>query len=114
MTTEETKTVVGNHTRALARGNMEAVLADYTEESVIYWEQGPSRGLEEIEKFAQHFLDSIPEGFWKNASTIKASFDGEIGYTLWASTAGVPLGTDTYVVRDGKIMVQTFAMYVAD
>lgn len=112
MSTDETKAVVGHHTRALAKRDMAAVLEDYTEESVVYWEQGPSEGLAEIEQFAQHFMDSIPEGFWPNARTIKASFEGEIGYTLWASTAGVPLGTDTYVVRDGKIAVQTFAMYV--
>ncbi|MFZ0548604.1 MAG: nuclear transport factor 2 family protein, partial [Candidatus Promineifilaceae bacterium] len=92
-------------------GNMEAVLSDYTENSVVYWAGGASRGLAEIEKFAQTFLDSLPEGFWKNAKTLRAEFDGEIGYTLWEST-GVPIGTDTYIVRDGKIAVQTFAMYV--
>lgn len=114
MSTEETKAVVGHHTRALAKKDMAAVLEDYSEESVVYWAEGPSKGLAEIEVFAQHFMESIPEGFWKNAQTIMASFDGEIGYTLWASAAGVPLGTDTYIVRDGKIMVQTFAMHVAD
>jgi hypothetical protein len=112
MSTEETKAVVGHHTRALAKGDIEGLLSDYTEESVIYWAEGASRGLAEIQAFAENFWASIPEGFWKNASTIRAEFDGEIGYTLWASTAGVPLGTDTYIVRDGKIMVQTFAMYV--
>ncbi len=113
MTTEETKDIVGKHTKAMARGNMTAVLEDYTEESVVYWEQGAARGLAEIQVFVQHFFDSIPDDFWRNARTIRAEFDGEIGYTLWASTAGVPLGTDTYIIRDGKIMVQTFAMYVA-
>ena len=112
MSTDETKAVVGHHTRALAKRDVEGVLSDYTEESVIYWKEGAARGLAEIQAFAESFWGSIPEGFWQNAKTIRAEFDGEIGYTLWASTAGVPLGTDTYIVRDGKIMVQTFAMYV--
>jgi hypothetical protein len=110
MSTEETQKVVGHHIKSMARGNMEAVLSDYTEESVVYWAEGTSKGLAEIELFAQRFLDSLPEGFWQNAKTLQASFDGEVGYTLWESP-GVPMGTDTYIVRDGKIMVQTFAMY---
>jgi hypothetical protein len=37
---------------------------------------------------------------------------GEIAYIVWKAdtpSLDVPLGTDTFVVRDGKIVVQTFA-----
>lgn len=111
MSTEETQKVVGHHIRAMAKGDMESVLSDYTDDSVVYWEDGPSKGLAEIQTFAQTFLDSLPDGFWKNAETLQANFDGEMGFTLWKSP-GVPIGTDTYVVRDGKIAIQTFAMFV--
>jgi ketosteroid isomerase-like protein len=111
MSTEQTKAIVGKHTRAMAKGDMEGVLSDYAEGSVVYWAEGASRGLEEIQGFVQTFFDTVPEGFWKNAKTLQAVFDGQVGYTLWES-AGVPIGTDTYIVRDGKIMVQTFAMLV--
>jgi hypothetical protein len=36
-------------------------------------------------------------------------FDGEIGYIAW-KMPGVALGTDTFVVRDGKIVAQTVAI----
>jgi hypothetical protein len=111
MSTEETKAVVGHHIQSMARGNMEAILSDFTEESVVYWSEGSSKGLAEIQVSVEHFLNSVPEGFWKNAKTLRAVFDGEVGYTLWES-AGVPLGTDTYIVRNGKIMVKTFAAYI--
>ena len=38
--------------------------------------------------------------------------DGEIAYIAWrvkGATAEVTLGTDTFVVRNGKIVVQTYA-----
>ena len=111
MSTEITQKIVGRHIRAMAKADMDAVLSDYTEDSVVYWAEGAARGLEEIRNFAQTFFDSVPEGFWKNAENLQAVFDGEVGYTLWKS-AGVPVGTDTYIVRDGKIAIQTFAMHV--
>ncbi len=38
---------------------------------------------------------------------------GEIAYIAWKAEPAVPLGTDTFVVRDGKIAYQTFAIHVA-
>ncbi len=38
--------------------------------------------------------------------------EGEVAYIVWhanCASAEVALGTDTFVVRDGKIAVQTFA-----
>ena len=41
--------------------------------------------------------------------------EGDVGYITWHASCGgadVRLGTDTFVVRDGKIAVQTFAAVV--
>jgi hypothetical protein len=35
---------------------------------------------------------------------------GEVAYLLWSGGAAFPFATDTYVVRDGKILVQTAAV----
>ena len=42
---------------------------------------------------------------------------GDVGYIVWHSVnegAEVTLGTDTFVLRDGKIAVQTFAARVEE
>jgi hypothetical protein len=42
---------------------------------------------------------------------------GEVAYIVWHSVsqgAEVTLGTDTFVVKDGKIAVQTFAARVEE
>jgi hypothetical protein len=41
--------------------------------------------------------------------------EGDVAYILWhadCASAVVALGTDTFVVRDGKIAVQTFAVKI--
>ena len=45
----------------------------------------------------------------------KMLVDGEVAYIAWsAESAGfrMPLGTDTFVVRDGKIVAQTFTAQI--
>ena len=34
---------------------------------------------------------------------------GDVAYILWEEKPWFDLATDTFVVRDGKILVQTFA-----
>lgn len=36
---------------------------------------------------------------------------GDIAYITWSVGSAIPLGTDTFVVDNGKIVSQTFAMY---
>jgi hypothetical protein len=40
--------------------------------------------------------------------------DGNIAYITWQVGSDIPLGTDTFVVDDGKIVFQTFAMHAAE
>jgi len=35
----------------------------------------------------------------------------EVAYITWEANPWSPMGTDTFVVRDGKIRCQTFAVY---
>ena len=37
---------------------------------------------------------------------------GQIAYIVWESPKYSPLGTDTFLIRDGKILTQTFAAHM--
>jgi hypothetical protein len=42
----------------------------------------------------------------------KQTVEGELGFIIWSGSAPkyeVPFATDTFWIRDGKILVQTFA-----
>lgn len=36
---------------------------------------------------------------------------GNVAYITWSVGTDIPLGTDTFVVEDGRLVSQTFAMY---
>jgi hypothetical protein len=104
--------VIQNHLRA-AREGVDAVMQDYADESVLVTPDATYRGLAEIRQFFVGLLGGFPAGFFDSFKLNRHEVDGEIGYILWESKPWLPLATDTFVVRDGKIRIQTFAAYTA-
>ncbi len=43
---------------------------------------------------------------------VRQDVEGDVAYIVWAAGDFAPLGTDTFVIRGGKIVLQTFAAYV--
>jgi ketosteroid isomerase-like protein len=111
--TKETDAVLDNHLAAAQRGDLEGVLSDYSEASVLFLPQGPVRGIAELREFFERFLTKPPPGFPNAFELIRRDVDGEVAYIVWKAEPGVRLATDTFLVRDRKILVQTFAASLA-
>jgi hypothetical protein len=39
--------------------------------------------------------------------------EGEVAYIVWKAEPFIPLATDTFLIRDGKIVAQSFAAFQA-
>ena len=108
---DKTKEVLDHHWKAFIQNDMEAVMADYTEESVLITPDKTFKGLDEIRKNFENAFVTFPNNqtsFQLNKSVI----DGDVGYILWqAKTPSLNLSyaTDTFVIRNGKIVSQTYA-----
>ena len=114
MSTESsvTETVVRNHLQAfLEQKGIAAILNDYDENARFYSEAKIYRGKQEIHGFFIDFIDSLPAGGTDLFSLRSQRVDGNIAYITWSVGGDIPLGTDTFVVDNGKIVSQTFAMY---
>lgn len=111
--TEDTNAVLDNHLAAAQRGDLDAVLSDFSEDSVLFLSGGPVRGIAELREFYKEFLAKPPSGFPTAFELIRRDVDGEVAYIVWKAEPGVRLATDTFLVRNGKIMVQTFAASLA-
>jgi ketosteroid isomerase-like protein len=107
--TKDTNAVLDNHLAAAQRGDLEAVLNDFSEDSVLFLPQGPVRGIAKLREFYKAFLTNPPSGFPKAFELLRRDVDGEVAYIVWKAEPGVQLATDTFLVRDRKIIVQTFA-----
>jgi hypothetical protein len=107
-----TEAVVRNHLRAFVeQEGIAAILSDYAENARFYSEAKVYQGKREIGDFFVGFIDSLPPGAIDRFSLKSLRSDGDIAYITWSAGEEIPLGTDTFVVNDGKIVFQTFAMY---
>lgn len=103
-----TSEVLEHHLGAFAHG-LDAVLSDYDESAVLITHGRTWRGIAEIRRFFQAFLDQATAQFWQDFRLEARCAEGEIAYVTWSSPPAVRLGTDTLLVRDGQILVQTFS-----
>jgi ketosteroid isomerase-like protein len=106
-----TNEVVNQHLKCFAEKNVDGVLADYATDAVLFVPGGPLRGTAAIKPFFQ----AIVAEFSKPGASFSLSqqhADGDYAYILWnGETADnkYEAATDTFVVRNGKIVAQSFA-----
>jgi ketosteroid isomerase-like protein len=114
MSTESavTESVVRNHLQAfLEQKGVAAIVSDYDENARFISEAQIYQGKHEIYGFFTEFINALPAGGIDSFSLRSLRVDGNIAYITWSVGSDIPLGTDTFVVHDGKIVSQTFAMY---
>lgn len=102
-----TPDVLNSHLGAFAQG-LDAIVADYAEASVLITPESVYRGLAEIGGFFQAFLNGATPEFWAAFQLHARVVEADVAYITWSARPAVPLATDTLIVRDGRIVVQTF------
>lgn len=105
-----TDAVLRNHLQA-ARIGVDAIMQDYTERSVLITHDATYRGLAEIRQFFTALLQQLPAGFFDAVRMNRQEIVGEVAYILWEREPIITQATDTFVVRNGKILAQTFTAY---
>jgi ketosteroid isomerase-like protein len=108
----DTRAVVQHHMDALEAGDLDGVLSDYTDDSVIVTAAGNARGPAELRTFFRNLIDGLlpPGGHTFTLDEFLVADDvALIAWRLETDAVAIPFGTDTFVVRDGKIVTQTAA-----
>jgi hypothetical protein len=102
-----TEAVLESHLRAATVG-VDAVMQDYTDHSVLITHDATYRGVAEIRGFFTALFRELPTGFFDAMKMLRQEIVGEVAYILWERRPIITQATDTLVVRDGKIVLQTF------
>ena len=106
-----TKDVLDHHTKCFGDGDLKGILSGNATDPVLFTPGGPLRGADAIRPFFQAMI--VKFGKPGTAFSMKQRFvEGDYAYALWtAETADnvYEFATDTLVVRDGKIVDQSFA-----
>lgn len=102
------------HLSSFQDNNLEAVLSDYTNESVLITQDASYKGPNEIKTFFAGLIAQFP----KQGSTFeldKMVVNDELAYIVWHGKTprlDIPFATDTFIIREGKIHQQTFAGHI--
>jgi ketosteroid isomerase-like protein len=111
MATRSTRDVIDSHLRSFGERSLDGILSDYAPDAVLFTPQGPLRGVEAIKPLFQAMLAEFGKP-GARFSLNHLSVEGDHAYIVWAAETAdnvYELGTDTFVVRDGRIAVQSFA-----
>ncbi len=109
-----TEKVLNHHLKCFGEGDLEGILSDYTDSSVFETPDKQLKGLEEL----RGIFTFLFEDFAKGEATfemVRLSVDGDHAYIVWKAQTvdnDYHVGTDTFVVRGGKIVYQTFAGHI--
>jgi ketosteroid isomerase-like protein len=109
--TATTEEVLRRHVRCFSEGDLEGVVSDYSADAVLFTPDGPLKGLGPIREFFRALIQEFGQPGTTFSMQLQ-SIDGDFAYSLWsAETADnvYEMATDTHVVRDGKIVAQSFA-----
>ncbi len=108
MTTAETEALIRRRMAVLQTGDSDAILRDYTDESTTRTPDGPVCGLENLRSLFDMFFAG-PMSEIRSFEVLRQDCSGELGYLVRKTeTAAVeiPMATDSFVVRDGRIVSQ--------
>lgn len=103
--TEETERVVMRHLAASEAGDASVVPRDYAEDAVVIFGTETAIGVDAVQ---QVFEDLYARTQMRLTYTTTV-FEGNVGYVVW--TMDELRGSDTFIVRNGKIVAQTGVVF---
>lgn len=107
---DASRNVIMHHLKSFQNNDLDAVLDDYTNESLLVTQAATFTGIKEIKGFFVELVTHFPKGK-SDFELDKIVSSGDMVYIVWhAKTPSlyVPLGSDTFIVKNDKIYQQTF------
>ena len=109
--TAATQDVLAHHLGCFGKLDLAGTMADYTDASRFFTPDGLLRGSEAIRRFFAVLFEEF-EKPGMSFELLRREVSGDTAYIVWtAETADnrFEVGTDTFIVQNGKILTQTFA-----
>ena len=105
-----TQDVLTHHLGAFSE-DVDSIMSDYVDKSVLFTPDGPLVGRETIRDFFHAFLTTSPDGLLQAMTVLRQDIHGEFAYIHWKADPFIPFASDTFVIRGGKILAHSFALF---
>ncbi|GGM21216.1 nuclear transport factor 2 family protein [Dactylosporangium sucinum] len=99
--------VFEHHAQALMAGDLDELVADFTDDAVLITPAGAFRGRPAIREGYARLFEDLPDAEWDVPTRV---FEGDVLLLEWSAVsadARAVGGVDTFVFGDGGIRVQT-------
>jgi ketosteroid isomerase-like protein len=109
-----TESVMNHHLKAFAENDVSEIMEDYTEDAELWTPEGKVVGLAAITAFFTEAFKLVPSG-QTQFNLSQSIITGDTVFIVWnadSPVASIPLGTDTFIFREGKIVLQTLAAII--
>ncbi len=96
-----------HHAQSLGAGDLDEIVADYTDDAIFIAPSGTKRGKAGIRAAFTQLLADVPDAAWDLKTQI---YEDDVLFLEWAADAAatrIDDGLDTFIFRDGLIRVQT-------
>ena len=110
-TTATTRQVLAHHLEFFWKLDLAGTMVDYADEVTFFSPGGVLHGAGAI----REFFGTLFEEFGKPGMSFdlqQQEVDGDTAYIVWTAESAdnlFEIGTDTFIVQNGKIVTQTFA-----
>lgn len=108
-----TQSVLDHHLQCFATGDLDGIMADFAPDAALLLPDGPLHG-----DAIRGFFEAAFAEFSKPGTTMEMKqtiVHGDCAFIVWSAETPdnrYDAAADTFLVRDGKIAVQTFAASV--
>jgi hypothetical protein len=110
-----TEDVVNRHLNYFSQHDLKGILSDYAPEVVMFTPEGTFKGPDAIRPLFQALIAEFGRPGASFNMKVQ-SVEGDYAYIVWSAETAenvYQLGTDTFVVHDGKIVAQSFTHKIA-
>ena len=109
MSTDETRAVSERHMAAWRKGDVDAIMADWSDDGVMVNGAGIFVGKDAIREFyGEVFTKYFPDDVRQSITLGELSVEGPAAFTEWQGGIA-EYASDTIIVENGKKIVHTFA-----
>jgi ketosteroid isomerase-like protein len=109
-----TTDVLNHHLKCVFGNDLDGVLEDYSPDAVLFTPSGPLKGTNAIRPLFKNILTEFAKPGCSFAMA-QQHVDGDYAYIVWSAETpdnSYEFGTDTFVVRSGKILAQSFGAVI--
>ena len=106
--------IIDHHFQALLKNDLDEIMKDYAEESEIWTSEGTIRGLDAIAEFFSYVFTVLPRNGTQFGLKQKITKNNRC-FILWNAVSpeiNIPTGGDTFIIEEGKIILQTVATHI--